>query len=177
MYRDRRRSEIEAFFVNRFPTLDRMGQTEKPANLVPEAERQAGINPLLLDCASIVGQTPRLNPPSSSKLVVAQDLINRQKFEDAGTVLGKCRWNNCPRPFSAVTKLLSPAGQRKEAIAFLKGSQLSLAETHFGSSKSNVVRKRHPAWIAGFRKRVVTAGVAHCRSEGRWVHVLGAARG
>jgi hypothetical protein len=118
IYQDKSQSEIEAFLVNRFLSLQKVGQTGQATKVMEDARRCPGLNPLIPEAfCRVLGL--RLDSTPYSVLVAAQDLINRGRFEEAAEALAHSQLSNHPRTVSVVARLLARAGKAEKAMSFL----------------------------------------------------------
>jgi signal recognition particle subunit SRP72 len=121
------KSAKEAFLVNRFLILHKIGQQGKTKQLI-EAAKQESVNALLVEALERT-LDPGLKPTSeNSSLFIAQGLIAQSKFEDAARFLAQSALVRHPRTIAVIVELFVAAGKVPDAIAFLQSVQSTRRE-------------------------------------------------
>jgi hypothetical protein len=114
-----RKREIEGFLINRFLILHKIGQPSKLKQVI-ELAKKAPIDQLIPEVLDrMVDPTTAATTPFSP-LVIAQTLINQNKFEEAAVVLTKSSLGRRPRTVAVVCDLYVAAQKPALALDFLK---------------------------------------------------------
>ncbi|KAH0790877.1 signal recognition particle subunit SRP72 [Histomonas meleagridis] len=122
VYSKYRKSEIEAFLINRFLILHKIGQPGKVKSLIEFVKKLDNVDKMIAESFERTADPASAEETEYSPLYNAQILIGQSKFEEAAELLAKSKLSSLPRAISVIVELFEAAQKPQKALEFLQKS-------------------------------------------------------